>query len=1056
MGRLRLWLRRASARRASLAVISAFVALATALVSLALAGAEIAATGAIRQTLAEASDGPPLTVRTRLADDPSAQDARMAELTESQLAPLPLTIGRHLVSEPVTIAADGESVRVELAAAPEASVLVSGAWPGDGEALVPADSALVGANTLEVDGDTLAVTGIWEPTPAPGPGSPGRAADNSGGIVLLGTEDALLALEPEPFVVWDVSPDLARVTIDELHLLSGAGERLNQELRRDDSVAVRGLTVDDQTGETATELRPRVAAARAVTVVPAGLLAALAILTLAQLAGLLARTRAAESALLGARGARRATLAAAGAGEGLLAGAIGAAAGGGIAAGILLLVPDGAAGLGVLLPAALAAAATAAAALGIAAGVASGGATTRAAQLRSGRIRRAAGFGGFVALVLATAYAGTRFAQLSGPVTGVGSEEADGDLLATLALPLTVVVIGVIALLLVGPATAVVERLASRGGGLDGALASRQVSRRLASYSVPALLLALGAAAVTTAGLFDGTALAQRETDAQLANGADVRVVLPDQNWSAAALPAAPDLSPYEFLEGVEAAALARVTEIAVGMEPASYVALPVEEISAVVADPGAAESLAEAAQSLAVEPAATLPPDADTLTIEVPIALTEVDGVPASEALEVELSAVVRVVDIHGGLSLIHAASERSILLAGGTGTVAITAELPPGAHRVPAIEFQLAVPLDGIPEFLAFPEYTEGMTDAQYEAAVEDYFEAEAAAREDGLLDSYSFIRLGLGEVTVSGGGEALATDYEIPARQADGSASWTLTPSESGDEISLFLGEMPHVGPIIFRAVSEDVPSAVPALVTEDLAEALALAPGSTLDVALDGPRLSLTVEGVVPAVPGAGGSRAVMVDLGTATAHLTGTRQSVTGPTEVWIAGGSADTVHAIAGETARVTTAELPAMDPSAAPRLTFWLAGLAGALFAAIGVAAAVVAQSRERRREVGVLSALGVPPRRVGRARALELLAVAGPALVLGVAAGAAASRWFIPELARTATVGVAPTGLASAWIPLFAALATLALGVLAVAALASARVRVQARAAGRLEEDS
>lgn len=1066
MGGFRLWSTRAWARRASLAVIAAFVALATALVSLAWAGVDIAATGAIRQALGAAGDGPALTVRTRLAEDAAAQDARLHELSQAQLEPLPLDIGRHLVTEPVATAADGDPVRVEYAAVDPGSVTADGEWPGPSEALVPPDSALAGVTALEVDGTTFAVAGTWEPTAAVASGGPGAPAQNSAGIVLLASEEAVLAIDDEPFVVWGIQPDVARVGIEDLGLLAGAGDRLNQELRRDDAIAVRGLTVEDSTGEVATDLRPRVAAARAVTLVPVGLLAALTALTLTQLAGLLSRSRAGESALLASRGSRRASLAAAGAAEGAVAGGLGAVAGALLAAGVLALIPDGVAGRGVLLPTAIAATLVTAVALAASAASSFAAPATRAAHLRAGRRRRVGSAGTFAALALVTAYAAARFADLGGPVLGAGTDRASGDLLAVGALPLAVVVIGLIAVLLLGPATALVERAARRGQGLDGPLAARQVARRLASYAVPALLLALGAASVTVAAGFDGTAAAQRRTDATLVNGADVRAILPEQNWAPAALPRAADPAPYAALGGADTAVPARTAGVSIGMQPASFVAVPADALGEVVGAPGTAAELAAFADELTVEPeSGLLPEGAAEVRLGLPLVLATVDGLPATESLGVELSAVMRVLDAGGGLHVMQAPVVAATIppgeagAAGDTAPIELVAPLPPAARQVISVEFTLGIPLEPIPAGPVWPDYTEEMTDAEYEDAVDEFLEAEGAMLEDGVLDTMAAIQLEVGQLRVSVGGVDTAAPFPIRAREPDNSSGWWLRPTETGSLMEVYLGELPRVGSLAFSAVSTDVPAIVPALVTEALAEELALEPGATLDVALDGPSLPITVTGIVPALPGVTDTRAVLVDQATATAHLAATRQTVTGPTEVWISG-DADAVAgpalSLAGEGATVTTPELPALDPSSAPRLTFWLAGGAGALAALIGVAAAAVVQAAERRREVGVLVALGVPPRCVGRARALELLAVALPALLLGAGAGALVGSWFVPDLARSATAGLAAIGMRPAWGPLLAAVVFLLVGVVGVASLAGARVRDAARAAGRLEDDS
>lgn len=1054
MAVLRLWRLRAWARRGVLALIAGFVACATAMVALALAGAEIAGAGAIRGALTSASDGAAISVRTRLAADPEAQDVRLREVVTARLDPLALQIGRHLVTEPTRATANGEAVRIELAAVPADAVTVS-AWPSGAEAVVPEGSVLAGADTIVIGDTQLAVVGTWEPAhPAVG-GAP--AASAAEGTVLVGREEDLLAIDGEPFVVWDIAPDFARVRIEDLSLLAGAGERLNQELRRNDAVAVRGLAVTDLTGEAASDLRPRVAAARAVTLVPVGILGLLALLTLVQLTGLLARSRGPESTLLAARGTARARFAVLGAGEGALVGVVGAAAGAGLAAGVLLFIPDGVAGLPVVRLVAIGAALVTIVTFAVLAAAMAGAPTSRAAQMRAGRIRRTAGIGAFFSLAVVAGLAASRFAGLHGPVTGIGTEDAAGDVVAITALPLALALVGVSSVLLLTPATALIERLAGRGKGLDGVLAARQVARRLPTYAVPALLLALGAATVTSAGMFEGTATAQRRIDATLANGADLRIVLPAQNWAPAALPSATDSGPFAALDGVTAAASARTTSIAIGKVPATYVALPAHALGTVVAEPEVALGVEQFAETLVIEPHGdALPDSADHLMIDIPITLDSVEEVDATEPLDLDIAAIVRVLDADGGLHVIPASARTVHIPAGAAGTAELAVPLPPRATSVLSVAVSLGIDVSELPG-VEEPVLADDASSAEWMAAWESFDREMQRLRDDGLLDSYSSIVLTFGHPQARADGEVMDLGFGYAARVPNAIEFWEVAPSPHGAGLRFDLGELARLGSVTVTARSAETPSALPAVVTEALADEFALQPGSVLDIALDGPSLTLEVVGIVPAIPGTTDSRAVLVDQATAALVLAAARDVITGPTEIWIAGEAdvgAEPALALAGPGASATAVEIPALDPTAPARLTFWLAGAAGGLCALIGVAGAAVAQGRERRREVRILAALGIPPRDSGRARALELFAVAAPALLLGSLAGWLASTWFVSALSRSANVGTALIGVRPEWGGTLLALGILALGIAVIAALTAAGVRNVARTTRPPEE--
>jgi ABC-type antimicrobial peptide transport system permease subunit len=103
------------------------------------------------------------------------------------------------------------------------------------------------------------------------------------------------------------------------------------------------------------------------------------------------------------------------------------------------------------------------------------------------------------------------------------------------------------------------------------------------------------------------------------------------------------------------------------------------------------------------------------------------------------------------------------------------------------------------------------------------------------------------------------------------------------------------------------------------------------------------------------------------------------------------------------------------------------------------------------RRRELGVLRALGIGATAQGRMRAAELGGVFGAALVLGAITGGLASWLIVPELVRAVTPGILPLagGVSFAWAPLGIAVVALAAGlaviVMAVAVSVARAARTQ-----------
>jgi len=260
---------------------------------------------------------------------------------------------------------------------------------------------------------------------------------------------------------------------------------------------------------------------------------------------------------------------------------------------------------------------------------------------------------------------------------------------------------------------------------------------------------------------------------------------------------------------------------------------------------------------------------------------------------------------------------------------------------------------------------------------------------------------------------------------------------------------------------RLVPDDAP--VPALLTSHLAAAADLGPGDTATVRVAGATVELVVDGLVEAVPGGLEEDAVLVDLAALGRHVLAHQPGPVLPGEIWLAvpdeadrGEVAAAAQELAGPEATVAVAGEGATDSTASVRQAFWIVAAGAAVLALTGVAAVVLALARERRSEVMVLRALGLPPSGQARARAAELLGVGVLGTLLGVLAGWSASALLVPTLARAAATRSSPLPLGGRLdlLPALGVLAVLAAGLVVVAAVLGARVRGQALDAEYREE--
>ncbi|PYF96818.1 FtsX-like permease family protein [Georgenia satyanarayanai] len=1053
----RLLLRRGRAQRGALLTLLVLTATVAAILAGSVGYTRAAGVATVRAALTEAAPHEAgVQVRTRLAGDPEAQDAAVRAAVSELLGP-GTDVSRSLWSEAVGAAAGGQELRVVLAELPagDGVVLADGELPGPREVLVPeqaaAETGLTTGGEIVVDGVTLTVAGTWQPGDERA-WFTGPSVEDAVGPLLTdaGTvRDAVSA----PFARWTVQPRAELLTVADLPGLADGLARLDFTLGDDDAVAVRGLTVAGELAATIDDLRAATATAAAVGLVPVALLGVVSVVALVQVVRLLGQTRARETEILVARGAAVRQVTAWSAAELAAVALVGGAVGTAVAAVVVGRLDGGEAQRGVIVATGVVVALVTALTGTAVAGLQARAIARRRVADRSGRLRGAAAVGTVVLCGAAAVLSAWQLLRHGTPLL----DDGGADVLAVVSLGAVLGFLAVLALALLGPLARGAARLRERERGLAGVLATRQVSRRVRAYAVPLVLVVLAVGATTVASSFAGATATQREHVAALATGTDVRVAVPAGATSRQAVPQALSAAPYRELAGVTAAGTVLRSGGTFGELPVAVTALDAARLDELAhlpdgpAVPDAAAGLAPAAwgvplpagaqtldltlrahlgtSATAREVEAELLADARQYYVEgLGMSEEEADAALAEDAARDEeehgLELAAWVADADGGLSMLEGGRLPADPDGGGDGLLGpepsehtLRLELPgSGEHRLVALDLALAGPDLGSDVSVEVTALTAdgaavGLGDEQWRPA---------AALDEVDLEPQ-------GTIGVAGG------------------LGWDLPPDAE------------------VRLVPGGAAPAVPAVLTSHLAASADLRDGDTATVALGGAAVDVTVSDVVDAVPGGLEEDAVLLDLGALGAHVLGRHASPLLPGEVWLAvedgadhTGVADAAAALAGPEAAVEIAGEGLSDSAGSVRQTFWTVAAGAALLALTGVAAVVLSLARERRGEVVVLRALGLPAAGQARTRAAELLGVGALGVLLGVLAGWAASVVLVPTLARAAATQPSPLPLGGRLdvLPALGVLAVLVGGLAVVAAVLGARVRSQALDAEYREE--
>ncbi|MFI2293940.1 FtsX-like permease family protein [Isoptericola sp. NPDC019571] len=881
----------------------------------------------------------------------------------------------------------------------------------------------------------------------------------------------------DPFVRWTLTPDVAAIGTADLAVLASGSDALLETVLADDAVAVRGATVTGDLGERAADAAAAAAAASAVALVPMLVLALAGAVAVAQVARLLAATRAGEVHLLVSRGASAGQLTAAAASEAALVVVGGAAVGAGAAAAVLAAQGTPAGSLaGTLAPSAVATAVGALLLL-----VAVGGLQARAAAAlrdtdRSGRARRAATWGTVVLVAVAAGVTTWLLRRYGSPLVPT-PDGGQTDPAAVAAPALVLAAAAVVAVALLGPLSRAWAALTARRPGTR-VLAARQVARRLAVTAVPVVLVVVAAGSAVLASAYTGTGQHLRAAAAGVAAGSDVRVVATEGTPGPAAM--------YAALPGAADAAPVRVSEAVVDGIPLTTTGVPPDRVAAVARGPHGQQGVDEIAAALdgpgpyADNP--RLPAGTTGLVLRATGQYYVVDEAATAEAAT---GAVGGEPATWASLeeATASAPSERGQLLVLEDSTITLRLWLADADGQVVGVDVEeLDVDLDGDPGG--------GRVDTRPigpdESTVELRADVPAAPPgTDGAPGAWTVVALdtrlpsspsALTTLRLSVDGLDATTEEGATAEIDVAGADW----APARDDPNVAFGARPGTGlSFAAQADHEAMPSPFRAMVagsgrqparavlSQDLARLLDVTTGGTTEVPLgEGGRLPVQVVDVVDVVPGSLHQGAAMVrldELQAASLHLA---TVVPGAAETWVRaapGGDVDRLAAAAQDAAgtvpvQITTSTGSEGADAAGPvRQAFAVAALTAAALALVGVGAVSVAGVRERRGEVAVLRAVGLPPRAQGASRATELAVVTAAALVAGLLAGWALAAATVPGLAAATLTGfaVVPTP-DTAYSPEAALVpgGVLVAGLAAVALVVGAAVAAQARDGGYREE--
>ncbi|MFE4952361.1 FtsX-like permease family protein [Leifsonia sp. NPDC056665] len=525
------WLQRARAQAGTLVATGLVVVVVAALASVMTGLAFRSPTSAVHATLAaEPAAVTSVALESSALSDLDAQDADVRRALAKRLSGLPVAVASSFSAPSVPVEGGrGALVLVSGDGLQQRVTMTQGRWPGaDTEAAV--DAAFARGHSVSV-GDrvtmsgpaapvTVTVVGVWRATDPAAPAWLGLTTGD-GRIVV----SAATAAAASDGVVgrWVLTPDARRTSAADLPRLQAALGGAAGQLSGDSAAGGSPFSTSGDGVATVAAMQRSVVALHAVIPVPLAVLAACSAIALVLLAQLLAGARRVETRLLRSRGVTIPALARATAVESGLV-ALAATIVGTLVAQVVLLAtvgpPSGA--LDLLLPPLLTVL-VAIAATTLTAVVSARAASDSPGAVEAGRGRTVVSAGLTVLAVVAAAVTLWRFVAF-GPTVGGGVDAVDPT--GVVAPAAVLCAIALVGLLLFGPASAAVERVAGRGRGVAGVLPARQVGRGVALFAGPVALIVLAVGSLTFAAGYAGTFGGFLRDSALLVNGASVRADL--------------------------------------------------------------------------------------------------------------------------------------------------------------------------------------------------------------------------------------------------------------------------------------------------------------------------------------------------------------------------------------------------------------------------------------------------------------------------------------------------------------------------------------------------
>jgi hypothetical protein len=253
-----------------------------------------------------------------------------------------------------------------------------------------------------------------------------------------------------------------------------------------------------------------------------------------------------------------------------------------------------------------------------------------------------------------------------------------------------------------------------------------------------------------------------------------------------------------------------------------------------------------------------------------------------------------------------------------------------------------------------------------------------------------------------------------------------------------------------------VAPTAPAELSVLATGSFLSSSGLKIGSLTQVVADGLTIPARIVGSVAAFPtisGIDSAGGVVVDDNALQYRLLDQGLTPLTATSYWLntAGGAVPAGLPEGGVrvTTRAATERALADDPlTQLIQQSLIALGVTAGILAIAALWAALATARRERADQEAVLIALGISGRRQAVLQAAEILAVAGPAAVAGLAVGILLSRLMLPYLTLTSagTIPVPAVVIVVSWLPSLALAAAMVVGQAMAAALAVVATRADA----------